>query len=296
MRKIIFYKGWLAYILRFLNIVPLTLQKYIYFRGYFFVKTKHSKGFFLNNWGHSNFEIENEIFWNGIYSFDESISIQLWEKLAQSSDFIIDIGANTGIYSLLAQATNPRAKVLAFEPIKRVRKKLKANILLNKFPIETSNFAISDRDGTQLICDDLSIEHPYSTTLNKNFAEEIFSTINTYEIETRTLEGLMLKYSVENSIVLIKVDVEQHESYAIKGMLKLIQNAKPIILIEILTQEIGDEIFSHIKNLNYAYYRIDEIKGLTKLPKLDVIQSSLNRNFLLVHAETNLQSIAEYIH
>ena len=139
MRKIIFYKGWLAYILRFLNIVPLTLQKYIYFRGYFFVKTKHSRGFFLNNWGHSNFEIENEIFWNGIYSFDESISIQLWEKLAQSSDFIIDIGANTGIYSLLAQATNPRAKVLAFEPIKRVRKKLKANILLNKFPIETVN-------------------------------------------------------------------------------------------------------------------------------------------------------------
>jgi FkbM family methyltransferase len=296
MRKMLFFKGWLAYILRFLKIVPLKLQKYIYFRGYFFVQTKHSKGFFLNNWGHSNFEIENKIFWNGIYSFDESISIQLWEKLAQSADFIIDIGANTGIYSLLAQATNPRAKVLAFEPIERVRKKLKANILLNKFPIETSNFAISDSDVTQLICDDLSIEHPYSTTLNKNFAEKIFSTVNTYEIETRTLDGLMLNYSVENSLLLIKVDVEQHEPYAIKGMLELIQNVRPIILIEILTQEIGDEIFSQIKNLNYDYFRIDEVKGLTKLATLDVIQSSSNRNFLLAHAETNLQSIAEYIY
>ena len=296
LRKILFFKGWLPYILRFLKIVPPGLKKYIYFRGHFFLKTNHSQGFFINNWGHSNFEIENEIFWNGIYSFDESISIQLWEKLSQSADFIIDIGANTGIYSLLAQATNPRAKVLAFEPIERVRKKLQANVLLNKFPIEISGFAISDIDGAQLICDDLNLEHPYSTTLNKNFAEEIFSTIDTYEIEIRTLDGLIPSDSVENSLLLIKVDVEQHESYAIKGMLELIQNARPIILIEILTQEIGDEIFSHIKNLNYAYYRIDEVKGLTKLAALDVIQSSSNRNFLLAHAETNLQSIAEYIH
>ena len=296
LRKILFFKGWLPYILRFLKIVPPGLKKYIYFRGHFFLKTNHSQGFFINNWGHSNFEIENEIFWNGIYSFDESISIQLWEKLSQSADFIIDIGANTGIYSLLAQATNPRAKVLAFEPIERVRKKLQANVLLNKFPIEISGFAISDIDGTQLICDDLNLEHPYSTTLNKNFAEEIFSTIDTYEIEIRTLDGLIPSDSVENSLLLIKLDVEQHESYAIEGMLELIQNARPIILIEILTQEIGDEIFSHIKNLNYDYYRIDEVKGLTKLATLDVIQSSSNRNFLLAHAETNLQSIAEYIY
>tara|TARA_B100000795_G_scaffold252879_1_gene222737 strand:- start:298 stop:1209 length:912 start_codon:yes stop_codon:yes gene_type:complete len=296
LRKILFFKGWLPYILRFLKIVPSRLQKYIYFRGHFFVKTKHSRGFFLNNWGHSNFQIENEMFWNGIYEFDESISIQLWEKFSQSANFIIDIGANTGIYSLLAQATNPRAKVMAFEPIDRVRNKLQANILLNKFPIEIYDFAISDKDGTQLICDDLSVEHPYSTTLNKNFAEEIFSTVNTYEIETRTLDGLMPSDSVENSQLLIKVDVEQHESYAIKGMLELIQNTRPIILIEILTQEIGDEIFSQIKNLNYDYYRIDEVKGLTKLATLDVIQSSSSRNFLLAHAETNLQSIAEYIY
>ena len=174
--------------------------------------------------------------------------------------------------------------------------KVEKTLKINKFPIEISDFAISDKDGTQLICDDLSVEHPYSTTLNKNFAEEIFSTVNTYEIETRTLDGLMPSNSVKNSLLLIKIDVEQHESYAIKGMLELIQNARPIILIEILTQEIGDEIFSHIKNLNYAYYRIDEVKGLTKLAKLDVIQSSSNRNFLLAHAKTNLQSIAEYIH
>ena len=42
-------------------------------------------------------------------------------------DVIFDIGANTGIYSMVTKAINPSSKIHAFEPSKQTYFKLKLN-------------------------------------------------------------------------------------------------------------------------------------------------------------------------
>ena len=69
----------------------------------------------------------------------EKVSLQLWEELCKESEVIFDVGSNTGVYSLLAKSSNPKSKVYAFEPIKRI------SALLNLF---LSSFATSRAGNT----------------------------------------------------------------------------------------------------------------------------------------------------
>jgi tRNA1(Val) A37 N6-methylase TrmN6 len=42
--------------------------------------------------------------------------LALWIKLCRQSETILDVGANTGVYALVAGAVNKKAKIFAFEP------------------------------------------------------------------------------------------------------------------------------------------------------------------------------------
>lgn len=127
------------------------------------------------------------IFWSGLTNGWEKESINLWIQLCKNATTIVDVGANTGIYSLIAKTLNPNAMVFAFEPVSRVYQKLKENIQLNKFDIIALEVALSNSDGTATIYDTDS-EHTYSVTVNKNmFSSDthvLATTIQTIQLDT----------------------------------------------------------------------------------------------------------------
>ena len=105
------------------------------------------KKFKLFNTGYST--IENEIFWKGLNNGWEKISINTWINLSKISTIIIDIGANTGIYSITASTVNTRATIYSFEPVKRTAKILLKNIEINNFTrIKFFETAISHENGS----------------------------------------------------------------------------------------------------------------------------------------------------
>ncbi|MGM9506794.1 hypothetical protein ACS5NO_03675 [Larkinella sp. GY13] len=114
-----------------------------YFAGSFKISYK---GLYIvmNNNNKRGFTLENKLFWNRVDDnfFWEKQSINLRIRLASSSEVIIDIGANTGIYSLLAKAVNPRSRVIGFEPIKRIFNWYVANSSINGFDIECYHYAL----------------------------------------------------------------------------------------------------------------------------------------------------------
>ena len=63
----------------------------------------------------------------------EKESLKIWKELCQTSDVILDVGANTGVYSLVAKAANPESRVIAFEPVKRTFDRLEHNNNINGF-------------------------------------------------------------------------------------------------------------------------------------------------------------------
>ncbi len=157
---------------------------------------------------HYGFELENEVFWRGLENGWEHVSISLWTKLVKEANVILDVGANTGIYSLIAKSVNPDSRVYAFEPVERVFEKLEFNNRLNDFDIICFDQALSDTDGEAIIYD-VPSEHVYSVTVNKNI-NTLDATVIPTKIKIMKLDTFIERIKIER-VDLIKIDVETHQ-------------------------------------------------------------------------------------
>jgi FkbM family methyltransferase len=268
------FKKQLFGLIRQFNI-PKSLYQHLHFKGIF--KVKVEKHYFRIE--HFGYQIENELFWSGLTKGWEKISMQMWIDLCKNSNVIIDIGANTGVYSLVAKTVNPSSKVYGFEPVKRVFDKYQKNCTLNKFDIKCFDYAASNFDGEAIIYDTDS-EHVYSVTVNKNLSPENILTVKT-KIKTKKLSTFINENNITN-IDLIKIDVETHEPEVLEGMEKFLYEYQPTLLIEILNDEVGEKVQSLLSGIDYLYFNIDE----QNTPKrVDKITKSDYYNYLICKKE-----------
>ncbi|MDQ3050534.1 MAG: FkbM family methyltransferase [Bacteroidota bacterium] len=252
------------------------IYRHLHFKGNIKVKVDDHRSFQMV---HHGFWVENEIFWSGLNGKWEKDSLSLWIKLCPYADVIFDIGANTGIYSLVAKTIKPSARVFAFEPIERVCEKLKQNIKLNNFDIVPVQKAASDADGTAIIRD-MNTEHIYSVTVNAKKEEgdgrDVETVIQITKLDTFIRENNITK------VDLLKIDVETHEPEVMEGFKEFLFRFRPAILIEILNTEVGDRINKVMEGSGYWYYNINEQGGVKKSDK--ITQSDFY-NFLLCTPE-----------
>ena len=263
------------------------VYKHLHFNGVFKVKLYEEKSFKINHYG---FEIENEIFWNDIYNGWEKVSLKLWSELCEQSNVIFDIGANTGVYSLLAKTIQPNSTVYAFEPVKRVYEKLMDNIELNNFDTISENLAVSDNTGKAIIYDK-DAEHTLSVTINKDLSDNKEDSIRV-EIDTVRLDEYIESKGI-NHIDLLKIDVETHEPEVLMGFGEYLTKFEPTLIIEILNDEIANRIEEQITNIDYVYYVIDENSGIKRV---DSLRKSDYYNFLICKPEVanKMKSIKKF--
>lgn len=239
---------------------PEWLYRHLYFSGPFTVTAGPHTRFILN---HEQQQIENEIFWNGLLGGWEKESLRLWMHLAANSQCILDIGANSGVYALVAQTVNPRARVEAFEPHPLFHKMLSNNVASNHFAIGCHQLAISDRDQELLIED-------YSGA-----SAEI-------QVRAQSLDSFIQQHQIAK-VDLIKIDVETHEPKVLEGFRELLKVHRPTFLIEILSQEIGAFVTNELKGLGYLYFNIDEHGSIRQTTQID---KSDDYNYLICSPET----------
>ena len=253
------------------------IYKHLHFKGVFNVRVDDRTWFKLNHYG---YQIENEIFWTGLSGGWEKTSMAIWIALCKKSMLIYDIGANTGIYSLVAKATHPAAEVYAFEPVKRVYSKLVDNSRLNGYDITCHELAVSNADGQALIYDTTD-DHTLSVTLNKNLHRPETTVIPTV-VSTIRLSSLIDKDEMKK-IDLIKIDVETHEPEVLEGLEPYLSRDKPSILVEVLNDDIGKQIEKIVHGNNYLYFNIDEQGGIRRT---ESILKSDHYNYLLCQPDT----------
>ena len=256
------------------------IYQHLHFNDSFRVRVTDKETFKIRHYG---FEIENELFWAGIKDGWEKVSTALWIKLCRESEVIIDIGANTGVYSLIAKTVNPGAKVFAFEPVERVFEKLERNCRLNNYDIGCFKKAVSNYSGKAKIYDTAG-EHIYSVTVNKNLNSST-TLVKEFEIDTITLKDFIEKQGL-TKIDLIKIDVETHEPEVLEGMHEYLAKFNPVMLIEILNDEVAAKLNKLLAGLGYLYFNIDENNGVRQVK--EVIKSDYY-NFLFCKKETALK-------
>lgn len=230
--------------------------------------------------------IENELFWNGLEEGWEKVSMDIWKKLSKEANCILDIGANTGIYSLVAASINPNAEVFAFEPVQRTASIFKTNLELNPaLKIELFEVAVSNNSGTATFYD-LPTNSQYSASLNEDMLAS-FSNRISYDVSVIKLDDL--EELKNKKIDLIKLDVEMHEPEAIEGMIEIIKANEPTFLIEILTPEIGEKVALLLESIDYCCFSIDEHNSPKYLK--EITQSDFHNLLLIKKEKLNLLNL-----
>lgn len=253
--------------LRSAYIPPAHVFRHLYFKGIFKVEIDTTHSFLMNHFG-SGFAMESDHFWKGAGAC-ESYSIGLWMDYARRSDLILDIGANTGSYSLIASSLNRHAEIHAFEPIKRIYEKLTSNKRINNFNMHLHNVALSDIEG-QLFLVDEGGKNEYTAHVSKKHLPA------SYPVQSMRLDSMRSLFQDKQN-VLIKLDVEHHEAEVLRGMGSLLKICRPVILLEVLDNEHTQQLNGIFDSMNYVFLDIDEEKGCTPI---SLIQKSSGNNIL----------------
>lgn len=133
---------------------------------------------------------------------------------AQDTDFIfIDIGANQGLYTLLAAQNEHCKAVFAFEPVRKTFDYLTSNIQVNSAQSDIKAFctAISSRKGVESIC--LKPGHSGAASMRPS-AQSLLKSVE----RVSTIGPAELRLLVPASPSIIKVDVEGHEEVVILAL------------------------------------------------------------------------------
>lgn len=270
------FKKTIFSVLKKIWVPPANIYQHLYFNNTIIAKTGNHQNFKMIHYGHP---IENEIFWKGLYNSWEKYSLKIWAGLSEDANVIFDIGANTGVYSLIAQTKNKKASVHAFEPFPAIYKKLEHNIKINDYNIHCNCTAISNYTGDAVIYT-ADENFAYSVTVNQNLWVKDSKPIK-LDIKTTTLKDYIEKHNI-SSIDLMKIDVETHEPEVMEGFVDYFFQFKPIILIEILNDEVAEKLNKYFVPHNFDFYNIDELVGIKKV---SMLSKSDCYNFLIVPKE-----------
>ncbi len=231
--------------------------------------------------------MESIIHDTGLYGEWEQESLRLWAHLSKTSSVIIDIGANTGIYSILSAINNKSAAIIAVEPININYEVLKKNIKKNRLKnVSTTKVAISNKDGQAkmyMLKDRLN----YMTSIDLDrYKDSPWFPDNpeVVEVEVPVL-SFSTFYRQHNlgPIDLVKIDVEEHEYEVLESMFPLIEKFKPNMLIEIIGEERAKKIDELLLPLKYKVIAIYENKPSQVVTHL---WDNEHHNFLFCNDQT----------
>jgi len=158
----------------------------------------------------------------------ELSELRMIQALLNPKSVVIDIGANTGWYSLSLSKHIPKGRIVAFEPLPEIYSLLKRNIELNHCKnIRALNIGLAEKKGA---CEFYYNPKVTGATSLRDLNPEAKAKKVTCKVET--LDSMMRR--LPSHIDLIKIDVEGAELLVIKGALALLRATTPVLFLEML--------------------------------------------------------------
>lgn len=268
--------------------LPERLYKHLYFQGEFSCVIRPGESFKIMHWGN---QVENDLFWAGYANGWESTSLRLWALLCRDADYIFDIGANTGVFALAAKAVRPNARVFAYEPIGRVFDKLVHNVRLNNWDINTSQIAVSNKNAVVDIFDS-DTEHVYSASLSTELllGGNKSASLVKRQVQAQRIDRIVAEEMIPGNMnLVVKIDVEMHELEVLQGFGTVINSHRPVFLVEILTETLGEKILALFDSLDYVFFAVNEGVDVKQVDEL----GTFGRNYLLVPGDHKVAAMLD---
>ena len=215
-------------------------------------------------------------YYKGLEAFEPN-TVAVFAALAPGARTIVDVGANVGIFSLLAARLAPAARILAFEPQPIAAMSLARNVGLSEAGnVEVLPTALGAEVGYAPLFTTVS---DVLTSLDESRVPDAVKLI----VPVTTLDAVVVERKVEG-VDLIKVDAEGWELPVLRGTSATLARDRPTIIFEALADSPAAELASFFEGLRYEIFVVAE-RRLEKVALASVAGHALERNFVAVAAE-----------
>ncbi len=201
----------------------------------------------------------------GWEAVERPLPTYLFREALRSPGLILDVGANTGFYTLLAASASASNHVVAFEPMPDILELLHRNVGANALreQVRLIRCAIGDRNGDADLFIPLQ-DHGLietSASLMPDFKSDHSGSLR---VLLRTLDRVVFRPSlIRRRVSLIKIDVEGHEAAVLAGARWTIARHRPLIFIEVTSKTDVDALNGFARSKRYVDVRLDADGPLT---------------------------------
>lgn len=220
-------------------------------------------------------------------NYVETGDIVLFSELSRQSSVIVDIGANTGIYSVIGAVFNPSAKVIAFEPHPVNQARFQKNIELNHASnVQLIKSAAGDTKERVLFTVPEKDIISDTSSVNKEFSQSFYKGELKWKQITVPQMPLDIFFAETSQVVdLIKIDVEGYEMNVFEGAQNFFRNNSPVIFCEIFLSDKSKKYFdAFLEEYQYTPYIIFK-EGILRLDD-GLTKNYVGYNFLFAKGKT----------
>jgi FkbM family methyltransferase len=160
----------------------------------------------------------------------ETDSLARWAEICAAGGMVLDIGAYTGLFSVVAAKQG--CDVIAFEPMPMHFKRCRENFALNDVHVDVRNACVSDTVGEAVIkynpnvrglTSGASLLYPSGGRKGEELP---------HKVKSATIDSLGLKQCTA-----IKIDVERAEPLVLAGATETLARCRPALLVEVLGED-----------------------------------------------------------
>lgn len=217
----------------------------------------------IKMWRHGDRDLIAALLYQGWRMFESPLPDLFITEVRHNPGAVFDVGANTGLYSLLGAACGAQS-VHAFEPYPPVVELFRRNLAINspRCHIHVVESALAAHEGRAVLyvpepTSDHAVES--SASLSPTFKEIVDEALSV-EVEVTTADSYWRRVG-SPPISVMKIDVESRELDVLMGATQMIARDRPIIFYELLPAGDAKSIgaFAAERNLIDIYASPSEI-------------------------------------
>ena len=190
-------------------------------------------------------------------------------KLIGPGMCVVDVGANAGVFTLMAAALVGTSGVVhAFEPSPRDRERLVANVAINDLSNVTVHAAALGSVGGRATLAVSAADHPGHNTIG-GFAHSGAARAYSVQVDVTTLDAFAAEAKLTR-LDLLKIDVEGSETAVVQGAKNSLRTFRPIIVAEAFDpslRQLGTSAAELLRLLRASDYEI-RVFGPSGTPEL----------------------------
>lgn len=195
------------------------------------------------------------LYWLGDAGYEPETLVHLAGML-EGTKIFFDIGANTGLFSILAALINPELQVVAIEPNPETAIRLRRNIALNALEgrVTVIEAAVATTSGT------ITLHVPngvfaLSSTLAPEGHEGSLPGHREVSVRAISLGAMVEAHGIPGAI---KIDAEGYEAAILEDSASVLAAYRPKILIEVLDDAPFERLASALTPHGYRFARLGQ--------------------------------------